>query len=173
MNILFTYVEGYYDRIFVENVLSDFFNEKHQMTLIPIEYSRKSKSGINKDIKSKSKYNYLLFADLDKSKYPCITSKKDKLNEVFSYLDMSKCFIVKEEIESWFLAGIDNNLDEFKAFDIPASTDSITKEKFDEILESNGVLDKSAFLIDVSKNFDIELATRRNSSFNYFIEKFS
>lgn len=55
--------------------------------------------------------------------YPCITSRKDKRinefsNENYDCLDLDKIFIVKLEIESWYISGIDNSLDQFKDFDI-------------------------------------------------------
>lgn len=53
----------------------------------------------------------------------------------FLTVPFDKIIIVKEEIESWFLAGIDSKIDQFKNFIVPNNTDSITKEIFDDMLK--------------------------------------
>lgn len=170
MNKLFVYVEGHYDKMFVEKILSDFFLKEKSTILITIPYSQKGKKIINHDIKTKSKHDYLLLADLDSDECPRITNKKEKMMQDYSTLDPSKIIIVKEEIESWFLAGLDPSLEVFKNIDVPSNTDSITKEEFNELLEKNS-LDKNNFLLRVCDEYDFNLAIQRNSSLNYFFKK--
>lgn len=105
---------------------------------------------------------------MDRNETPCITSKKELRTNKYSYLDSDRIIIVKEEIESWFLAGIDSELDQFKNFRIPSNTDLITKEDFDKILKEHSIDNKNNFLIEIGKNFNIELAAQRNTSFKYF-----
>ena len=133
MNALFIFIEGKHDKIFVDYVLSDYLSKVKSMDVFPIPYAKKSPSRINKNIKSKSNH-YLFLSDLDSNETPCITSKKESRTNKYSYLDSDRIIIVKEEIESWFLAGIDSQLDQFKNFVIPNSTDLITKDEFDEML---------------------------------------
>ena len=83
---------------------------------------------MNKDIKSQSKHYYLFLSVLDNKKFLCITSRKEDGFKNFTNRDCSKIIIVKEEIESWYLAGVDTSLDIFKNLKIPDSTDSIEKE---------------------------------------------
>lgn len=125
---------------------------------------------MNKDIKTKSKYNYLFLSDLDNAQFPCITARKEDRFNNYPYLDFSKIIVVKEEIESWYLAGIDSSLAMFKDLEIPDSTDGIDKESFDEMIA--GLFEyKKDCLIEIAKNYDFELAKDRNSSFKYFLDK--
>lgn len=170
MDILFIFIEGKHDKIFVDHILLNYLLNKESILVYSIPYSNKSPSKINREIKSKAN-NYLFLSDLDRNQTPCITSKKElKLNR-YCNLDSNRIIIVKEEIESWFLAGIDSSINQFKHFNIPPNTDLITKEDFDKILKEHSIDNKINFLIEVSKDYNIELASKRNSSFNYFLDK--
>jgi len=171
MNNFYIFVEGYYDLMFVENVLSIFLLEKFSYIVYPIPYAQKSKKFINKEIKSKSKHKFLLFADLDINDYSCITKKKNYLINLYSNLKLNDVIIVKEEIESWFLAGMDTSIDLFKSFKIPDKTDVITKEDFNQMLLNNSKLNKEDFLLELSHSFNFDLAVKRNDSFKYFLNK--
>lgn len=167
---MFVYVEGNYDKMFVKNILSDYLQTNKSILLYPIPYAQKPRNEINKDIKNKSKHNYLFLSDLDIDKFDCITSRKEKRINTYDGLESSKIIIVKAEIESWYLAGVDNTLPQFKNFDIPDNTESVTKEEFDLMMEE---YDKEDILMEISKSYDFNLAKKRNSSFNYFINKIS
>ncbi|WP_407454393.1 hypothetical protein [Methanobrevibacter sp.] len=170
MDKLFIFIEGKHDLIFVRHVLSNYLYEEKSIIVYPIPYSKKSPSKINRNIKSKSGH-YLFLSDLDSDETPCITSKKELRLNRYSNLDSNRVIIVKEEIESWFLAGIDSSINQFKHFNIPPSTDLITKEDFDKLLKEHSIDNKINFLIEVSKHYNIQLASKRNSSFNYFLDK--
>ena len=170
MNDLFIFIEGKHDKIFVDYVLANYLSKEKSIIVYPIPYAKKNPSRINRNIKSKSSH-YLFLSDLDRNETPCITSKKESRSNKYSYLDSDRIIIVKEEIESWFLAGIDSELDQFKNFRIPSNTDLITKEDFDKILKEHSIGNKNNFLIEVGKNFNIELAAQRNTSFKYFLDK--
>lgn len=170
MNKLFVYVEGDHDEIFANFILSDYLRQSKSIELWPIKYAEKPPKLINKDIKSKSNYNYLFLSDLDNKTYPCITARKeDRLNN-YENLNESSIIIVCEEIESWYLAGIDNSLEQFSSLNIPDTTDGIDKETFDEMIKSISDYKKDA-LIEISKNYNFDLATKRNKSFKYFLNK--
>ncbi len=172
MNTLFIFIEGKQDKIFVDYVLTNYLSKEKSLSVHPIPYAKKTRSKINRNIKSKSDH-YLFLSDLDGDKTPCITFKKDSRMKEYDNLDYNKIIIVKEEIESWFLAGIDSEIEQFKRFNIPSNTDLITKEDFDEILKKHSIDNKNEFLIEVGKNFNLELAAKRNTSFKYFLEKIS
>lgn len=171
MNNLFVYVEGYDDKLFVEKILSRFLLNEKSLCIHTIPYAQKSNVLINKDIKSKRNHVYLFLSDLDSNETPCILSKKEARISKYSNLDFNNIIIVKEEIESWFLAGIDSSIDQFKNFNIPDSTDLITKEEFNNILKDHSIDNRIAFLIEVSRHYNIKLAAKRNSSFKYFLDK--
>ena len=170
MNKLFIYVEGDHDKIFADYILAEYLRKNNSIELWSIKYAEKTPKSINKDIKSKSKHHYVFLSDLDNKRYPCITARKENRINDYNYLDESKIIIVKEEIESWYLAGIDVSIDIFNGLEIPNNTDDTEKEKFNEMFE--GLFDsKKDCLIEIAKNFDFELAIQRNTSFKYFLNK--
>jgi hypothetical protein len=144
--------------------------ENKQMNIIPIPYQQKSNKKINKDIKAHSQ-DYLFLSDLDSQTNPCISSKKEKRKKEYDNLDCSKIIIVKEEIESWFLAGIDDSLNQFENWIVPDNTEEITKEDFDSMLKQHSINSKIDFLKEVSKHYNFDLAVKRNDSFEYFLNK--
>ena len=170
MNTLFVFIEGKHDKIFVDYVLSDYLSKEKSLSVCPIPYAKKSPSTINRELKSKSDH-YLFLSDLDSAETPCISSKKDLRTKKYGNLDSNRIIIVKEEIESWFFAGIDSKIGQFKNFNVPDDTDSITKEDFDEMLNEYSIDNKNSFLIEIGKNFNIKLAAQRNTSFKYFLDK--
>lgn len=89
----------------------------------------------------------------------------------FKHLNPDSIFFVKDEIESWFISGMDANLEEFKEFTIPENTEEITKEIFDEMVDNSHFDSKIDLMMEISKSFDFDLAISRNESFKYFIEK--
>ena len=131
---------------------------------------KKTPLKINRNIKSKSNH-YLFLSDLDRNETLCISSKKDLRMNKYKNLDPNKIIIVKEEIESWFLAGIDSKRNQFKNFIVPHNTDLITKQDFDALLKKHSIDNKNNFLIEIAKNFNIKLAAERNTSFKYFLDK--
>ena len=109
---------------------------------------------------------------MDSHTYSCITSRKDqRIKELDGEITHDKIIIVVEELESWCLAGIDTNIEEYNEFEIPESTDDITKEDFDKIL-SNTSFNKNKLINFLSFNFNSDLTIKRNKSFRYFLEKY-
>ena len=173
MKNLFVFVEGKEDIIFVKKVLYNIFI-KHSINVIPIPYQKTRNHEVKKYIKASKAKNqdYVLLSDLDSHTYQCITSRKDqRINELDGEITQDKIIIVVEEIESWCLAGIDTNIDEYTDFIIPENTDNITKEDFDEILSKTS-FNKNKLFNYLSFNFNVDLAIKRNKSFKYFLEKY-
>lgn len=173
MKNLFIFVEGKDDIIFVKNVLHNIFI-KHSINVIPIPYQKARNYDVKNHIKASKAKNldYVLLSDLDSHTYPCITSRKDqRIRELDGEITHDKIIIVVEELESWCLAGIDVNIDEYADFIVPESTDDITKKDFDEIL-SNTSFNKNKLLNFLSFNYSVDLAIKRNKSFKYFLKKY-
>lgn len=170
MNKLYIYIEGDSDEIFINFVISEYARRNLNIDIHPIPYAQKTPKRISKDIKSKFRHEYLFLSDLDSKDHPCITSmKKERFNK-YDGLDYSKIIIVKEEIESWYLAGVDNSLDQFKNWEIPDRTDTIKKEDFDKIYKTSFDSKKDC-LKEIAKHYDFNLAKNRNNSFKYFLNK--
>ena len=172
MTKIFIYIEGDHDEIFVNFILSEYARKNFSIELHPIPYAQKTTKNISKSIKSKFRHNYIFLSDLDSDYHPCITSMKEERNDKYDGLDYSKIIIVKEEIESWYLAGVDNSLDIFKKWEIPDSTDEIKKEDFDKIYKTSFDSKKNC-LIEIAKHYNFNLAINRNTSFKYFLNRLS
>ena len=109
---------------------------------------------------------------MDSHTYPCITSRKNqRIKELDGEIKEEEIVIVIEELESWCLSGVDTSIEEYKDFNIPDTTDKITKEDFDEII-SKTRFNKNKLFKYLSYNFNFDLAAKRNKSFNYFLKKF-
>ena len=150
MTKVFIYIEGDHDEIFVNFALYGYVKEKFDIDLHPIPYAQKSPKYISKSIKSKFRFEYIFLSDLDSETHPCFTSMKDEKIKKYDGLNYSKIIIVKEEIESWYLAGVDNSLNQFKDWEIPNKTDEIEKEYFDKIY-INSLDSKKDCLMEIAK----------------------
>lgn len=179
MSNLLVFVEGKDDFRFINFVLIDFFNLNNSIMLKAIPY--KNKERINtvkliKQIKETKSGDYIFLSDLDSHTYKCITSRKNSRikefhNPEYDDLDFEKIFIVVEEIESWYVAGIDTSLKQFKNLDIPDNTDTFTKEQFDDLLSNSTFSSKIDFFMEIVTNYNLSLAIQRNQSFKYFLQK--
>ena len=169
---LFIYVEGIEDQMFIENILRELFF-KSQIQFFVIPYQQKPNDLINKHIQkiSSRKYKYVFLSDLDYKFYPCFTSRKNKRIKEYPNLNTQNIVIVREEIESWYLAGINNSNNSFRNLEIPNNTENITKEDFNDIIENSNFTSKGDFLMEISRTYDLNLALKRNRSLKYFLNK--
>ena len=114
------------------------------------------------------KIDYLFLSDFDE--FACITKRKQLFITSFKKLDIAKLFIVVNEIESWYFAGL--KLEKYKEWNIKLfrNTSSVTKEIFEALLPKSfdSVTD---FMQEILKNFSIDQACGRNKSFKYFLDK--
>ena len=111
----------------------------------------------------------MFFGDLNNA--PCVTKRKEKWTERYSWLDRSKSYVIVKEIESWYLAGV--TADFSKPFKIPdyKTTDNITKQQFNAIIPKRLYDSRINFMQDILKIFSVEEATVKNRSFEYFMRK--
>lgn len=167
---LFIFVEGDDDELFFGKVVKPMFREKYDsVSLIQWAQERKGKTdSYLKSIKSGNWNAYYIFVtDMDT---PCVMAKKERIQRRFKNVDKDRIMVVGKEIESWYLAVLDD--DKCKEFGVPSlNTDNITKEQF------NGLIPKKFdygidFMREILKAFDIETAKRKNKSFRYFVEKY-
>jgi hypothetical protein len=77
---------------------------------------------------------------------------------------------VKEEIESWYLAGISSaSLIKYKINSL-GDTEQITKEEFQKLIPKK-FESVSDFMIEILKDFSVNNAKMSNKSFAYLIRK--
>jgi len=171
---LYIFVEGDRDEDFFERIVKPRLVDRYNKIII-IKYAQKRIEYINSYIRSILSMNadYIFIADIDNS--PCKTAKKEELRRRFRNLEQNKIIIVVKEIESWYLAGLDEKACgelRIRCFD---NTDSITKEDFRHIYSNSIHSGRSIidFYLDIIKNYDIDIAKRKNRTFRYFCNKFS
>ncbi|RLD08324.1 MAG: hypothetical protein DRI56_05580 [Chloroflexota bacterium] len=167
---LFLWVEGPDDKRFMEGVVVPHFEEKYDFVKI-IEYAQEKIEWQENFLRSivGMKGDYIFFHDNDTA---CFVTDKEKVLNRHAQLDNEKVLVVVKEIESWYLAGIPQEFADELGVSPPAQTDTVTKEQFDELIPKafNSRID---FMQEVLKRFDVSSAQKRNTSFEYFVNKHS
>lgn len=173
---LYIFVEGDDEKRFIDSVVKPLFLQ-HYSTVIPILYSGLKQQIITKYIQTfnnQPNTDYIFFCDLDSRGNPlCVSQRKEKEQVKYSNcFENSKIIVVKEEIESWYLAGISaKNLGFFKIKPF-ANTEAVTKEDFERLIPKN-FTSKIDFMIEILKGYSIEEARQKNYSFAYLVKKFA
>jgi preprotein translocase subunit Sss1 len=170
--ILYIFLEGDDDERFFQKVLLPRLREKYDHIKV-IKYAQKPKrfEYIKKFIRAiQGIGNYIYVTDINNS--PCVTAKKQEIQNELRNIDSDKILVVVREIESWYLAGLSNDASKKLGIPIFNTTDSVTKEQFNSLIprKFNSRID---FMIEVLKNFSIEVAKQKNRSFRYCIEKYN
>jgi len=168
--LLFIWVEGNDDERFFRKVLIPRFQEKYDTVKI-IRYATMKHEKIDNFIKSIKAMgaDYIYLTDINGS--PCVTAKKEKTQKEHPNIDKDKIIIVIKEIESWYLAGLDNKVCKQFKIDNLADTKDVTKEKFNALIPKK-FASRIDFMSEILKNFSIEVAKQKNRSFQYFVEKY-
>lgn len=112
---------------------------------------------------------YIFVSDIDTA--PCVTRKKETLQSRFDHLTGANVVIVKAEIESWYLAGLDADACAALGVRPPRDTEMLTKEQFDQLLPAR-LPSRDNLMIDMLNHYDIETAKQKNGSFAYFAAKY-
>ena len=163
--MLYVFVEGPDD----ENFINRYFNlngyDSDSYRLIP--YAQKNQKYVNgfiKSINSMPDSEYILLADADKKG---VSERKQLINDKYCCLSSDRIFVVQNEIESWYLAGLSEESSRELKLKCYQCTDSITKEEF------NNYIGKNSRIIVLSRILDaycIAVATQKNTTFKEFHE---
>jgi len=168
---LFIWVEGEDDRRFFEKMIAPKLQKKYNFVETR-RYATLKKEKIYNFLKSIKAMGaeYIFVADINHS--PCVTAKKENIRSELRNIDEERIIVVIKEIESWYLAGLDNTRS--KKFKVRAfkTTDDITKEKFNSLIPKK-FDSRIDFMLEILKNFSIEIAKQKNRSFRYCIEKYN
>jgi len=113
--------------------------------------------------------DYIFVADINS--VPCVTELKQELTRSYKNLDEDRVVAVIKEIESWYLAGLDDTHAESLNLPKFTTTNDVTKEQFNPLIAKrfNSRID---FMQELLKRFSMTIAERKNSSFSYFVEKY-
>lgn len=172
MKRVWFFVEGNDDESFISRFLRKIqFPFEYEV----IKYRQLEKGKVDRYLNSIKERgdNYFFLSDFDKG--PCIEKRKNELLETYSKLEKERIIIVKREIESWYLALINDEFAKEISIDpnILRDTSLCTRSLFDEIRKKahyNDIEFKQEILINF-KSSDIDLSRQRNSSLDYFIKK--
>jgi hypothetical protein len=173
---LFIFVEGPDDERYIDTIVRPQLEERYSFIKI-IKYASLTKIVIESFIKTYKKQihtDYLFICDMDAKgdNSLCITKRKEKeQNKYGSYLEIDKIIVVKEEIESWYLAGITpTNLVKFKIKSF-SDTQLVTKEAFEKMIPKN-FISPNDFMVEVLKEYSLTQAKNINNSLKYFVNKY-
>lgn len=166
---LFLFVEGNDDERLINAVFMPFFQEKYDKIIV---YKYEEREATLKALfKGGFQDDYFFFCDYD-SKGDlsfCTTRRKEKELEKYPFLDHRKIIIVKEVIESWYLAGISAaNYKKWKLKMIQDTT-TISKEQFQQLIPKS--FNRTDFKVEIVKQFALAEAILRNHSLDYFNQR--
>jgi hypothetical protein len=116
------------------------------------------------------KADYLFVTDINTS--PCITERKRHLLDSHkNAIDPGCAIIVRREIESWYMAGVDDQACQEFGITSISHTNDVTKEQFRNLMPkrfNDSVVD---FMTAILTGFRVELARGKNRSFCYLMDK--
>lgn len=168
---IYVFLEGDKDERFFAAVMKPVLGQRYA-AVIPWQYARRSKDDVIRALRSvrEGKAHYLFMRDIDTR--PCVTAgKQDVLKTYGKRIDPAQVVVVVKEIESWYLAGLDD--ESRQEFGISPNrhrhTDDLTKEQFEGLMPAkfDSVID---FMNGVLDRFQIEVAKGRNRSFCYLMD---
>ncbi|HEY6329928.1 MAG TPA: hypothetical protein VI756_11370, partial [Blastocatellia bacterium] len=115
-------------------------------------------------------YDQIIFGDIDSCL--CPTQRKAILRDKkFGASPEVPVFVVELEIESWFLAGLDENGLRHLGLPPIANAHRLSKERFDNSIPKKFYGSRIDFMTEITKVFSVEAAKYNNRSFRYFADK--
>lgn len=171
---LFIFVEGENDERFINSVIVPLLQKRYQYVKL-IKYARMHSDKIDKFIatlKKQRSSDYLFISDLDSpaNETICVTKRKKQLLKTYRNLDIVSIQIVKEEIESWYYAGISQEMRQKYRLKSISDTEKLNKEQFEKLMPASFSY-KNNFFIEILNNFSIHSAKKNNQSFYYFFTR--
>ena len=169
--VLFLFVEGLDDERFAERVIAPRCKRSVYGDVIVRDYARRPDDDVNELLSviraHGGAFDYRLFVDRDYEHYHSDDAVIASLRRRIGAVDPARVYIVRPEIEAWYLAGLDRAA--CQALGIAyrvQGADAITKEIFDSMRPSR--YKRADFMAEILKRFAIAEAKRNNSSFRLF-----
>ncbi len=166
---LFIWVEGGSDARFFEAVLKPLLEKNYNRVEVRTYATLKKSKVVNllRGIRA-SDNDYILVADIDQE--PCVTAKKQRILDRFRNIDGGRIRVVIKEIESWYLAGLDDAASSILGLPDMETTDAVTKEDFNVLIPEK-FDSRIDFMMEILKYFSMKIALKKNQSFAYFTFK--
>lgn len=167
---LFILVEGNDDERFFTRVIIPLLSPRYRAVRL-IKYACMRSNRVCRFIRSihRAGDELLLVADIDK--VPGVTAKKRILMERFGVVQPGEIMVIIQEIESWYLAGLETqDAHRLGVHPIP-STDQVTKEIFNATIPPQ-YTSRIAYMLEILSRFSIPSACRKNRSFHHFMDRY-
>jgi hypothetical protein len=167
---LFILVEGNDDERFFSRIIKPFFAGEYgsvEIVMCACMKNEKVYSFVRSIIEMG--HDFILCADIDRE--PSVRAKKSVLNERYGLFENNHMVIIIREIESWYLAGLDERAQHRLGIRQYESTNHITKEIFNGMIPRH-YTSRIAFMGDIIGLFSPHAARERNRSFAYFCQKY-
>lgn len=169
---LFILVEGLDDERFFNNRIIKSKIEGKYTTVEIYKYAYIKDEKVGNFLKSIKAMNseYIYLTDINNA--PCISFKKDEIQRrLKGNVDKDRIILVIQEIEGWYLAGLNEESSNELKIKHFRDTNNLTKEQFNNLMPSK-FRSRVNFIIEILDSFQIEIAKKKNSSFRYFSEKY-
>ena len=163
------FVEGFYDKKFVERILAPRLSERYAVVQIH-EYAHTADETLRNHFKSLTRMPdtcFFILADYDMG--PCLSSKRQDFRSRFEpLLQSEQILIVRQEIESWYLAGVPIE-NPFKV-PIPNNVETVSEQKFRDMFATWCKRYRTNYAIlrdEILEIYDWDLALQRSPSLLY------
>ena len=163
------FIEGNDDERFLNRVVKPELEKKYSV-VVPYKYSNKTNKKINSflnTIKCLGFSDYIFLIDMDSS--PCVSFKKNKLITKKN-VETEKIVVVIKEIESWYIAGLNESISQKLGIPSYDNTNNFDKEQFDK-MKPKKFDSRIDFMQEILNYFQIKTAKKKNNSFKYFFAK--
>lgn len=164
-------VEGRDDKQFFNAVIKPVLEEQYDYVQVSEYATDTIEKRVNyiKSIRAMDA-DYFFVTDINAS--PCITEKKQRaIDQHKGQLDASRMIVVHREIESWYLAGLDEQACAELDMRNLAKTDEVTKEQFKDMIRRRFDSSVVDFMAEVLNRFQVDVAREKNRTFCYLMDR--
>jgi hypothetical protein len=167
---IFILVEGNDDERFFSRIIRPLFADMYASIEIVMFACMKNEK-VYRFVRSiiEMGHDFILCADIDQEE--SVRAKKKVLNERYGLFENDRMVIIIREIESWYLAGLDERAQHRLGIRHFGSTDHITKELFNSMIPRH-YSSRIAFMGDILTFFSPPAARERNRSFAFFCQHY-
>lgn len=158
MSMLYLFVEGSDDERF-------FRNHYANRNIKTINYANMTPKLVNNMLRGikRGDSSYLFFADSD----GCSSDVRiQRTISKYTECEASQVVVVCFEIESWYLAGLNQPDAQKMGVKFVSITDTVTKEQFNSLIPRKK--NRLEFILEILQKFDREGALQRNASYRRF-----
>ena len=167
---LFIFVEGSDDQRFFTRVIIPLLEGEYASVEL-ISYACMKSVKVCRFVRSITAmdHDFILCGDIDQERN--VKAKKAVLKSRFCVLSDDRIVVIIQEIESWYLAGLDDRSQRHLSLRHYRNTDHVTKEMFNRMIPRS-YTSRIAFMADILDLFSVGVALEKNRSFRNFFTRF-